>query len=89
MVEWMGRNFDIFPGFQEIPCYACTLNVWQLGDQWLLIPIQLLLVYHSICPKGILYICLVSKQVSNLVETLLHVAILLVQYRSSMFYYQT
>ena len=22
MVEWMGRNFDVFPGFQQIPCYA-------------------------------------------------------------------
>ena len=22
MVEWMGRNFDVFPGFQKIPCYA-------------------------------------------------------------------
>ena len=22
MVEWMGRNFDLFPGFQKIPCYA-------------------------------------------------------------------
>ena len=22
MVDWMGRNFDVFPGFQEIPCYA-------------------------------------------------------------------
>ena len=22
MVEWMGRNFDVFPGFQNIPCYA-------------------------------------------------------------------
>ena len=21
-VEWMGRNFDVFPGFQKIPCYA-------------------------------------------------------------------
>ena len=22
MVEWMGRNFDVSPGFQKIPCYA-------------------------------------------------------------------
>ena len=22
MVEWMGPNFDVFPGFQKIPCYA-------------------------------------------------------------------
>jgi hypothetical protein len=22
MVEWMGQNFDIFPGFQQSPCYA-------------------------------------------------------------------
>ena len=22
MVEWMGQNFDIFPGFQKIPCHA-------------------------------------------------------------------
>ena len=22
MVEWMGQNFDVFPGFQKIPCYA-------------------------------------------------------------------
>ena len=22
MVEWMGWNFDVFPGFQKIPCYA-------------------------------------------------------------------
>ena len=22
MVEWMGRNFDVFPGFQKIPSYA-------------------------------------------------------------------
>ena len=22
MVEWIGRNFDVFPGFQKIPCYA-------------------------------------------------------------------
>jgi len=22
LVEWMGRNFDVFPGFQEISCYA-------------------------------------------------------------------
>ena len=22
IVEWMGRNFDVFPGFQKIPCYA-------------------------------------------------------------------
>ena len=22
MVEWMGGNFDVFPGFQKIPCYA-------------------------------------------------------------------
>ena len=22
MVEWMGRNLDVFPGFQKIPCYA-------------------------------------------------------------------
>ena len=22
MVEWVGRNFDVFPGFQKIPCYA-------------------------------------------------------------------
>jgi hypothetical protein len=22
MVEWMGRNFDVFLGFQKIPCYA-------------------------------------------------------------------
>ena len=22
MVEWMGRNIDVFPGFQKIPCYA-------------------------------------------------------------------
>ena len=22
MVEWMGRNFDVFPGFQKISCYA-------------------------------------------------------------------
>ena len=22
MVEWMGRNFYVFPGFQKIPCYA-------------------------------------------------------------------
>ena len=22
MVEWMGRNSDVFPGFQKIPCYA-------------------------------------------------------------------
>ena len=22
MVEWMGRNFEVFPGFQQIPCYA-------------------------------------------------------------------
>jgi hypothetical protein len=22
MEEWMGRNFDVFPGFQKIPCYA-------------------------------------------------------------------
>ena len=21
-VEWMGQNFDVFPGFQKIPCYA-------------------------------------------------------------------
>ena len=21
MVEWMSRNFDVFPGFQQIPCY--------------------------------------------------------------------
>jgi hypothetical protein len=21
-VEWMGGNFDVFPGFQKIPCYA-------------------------------------------------------------------
>jgi hypothetical protein len=21
-VEWMGRNFDVFTGFQKIPCYA-------------------------------------------------------------------
>ena len=22
MIEWMGRNFDVFTGFQQIPCYA-------------------------------------------------------------------
>ena len=22
VVEWMGLNFDVFPGFQQIPCYA-------------------------------------------------------------------
>ena len=22
MVEWMGQNLDVFPGFQKIPCYA-------------------------------------------------------------------
>ena len=22
MVEWMGQDFDVFPGFQKIPCYA-------------------------------------------------------------------
>ena len=22
VTEWMGFNFDVFPGFQEIPCYA-------------------------------------------------------------------
>ena len=22
MVECMGQNFDVFPGFQKIPCYA-------------------------------------------------------------------
>ena len=22
MVEWMGQNFDVFPDFQEISCYA-------------------------------------------------------------------
>ena len=22
MVEWIGRNFNVFPGFQKIPCYA-------------------------------------------------------------------
>ena len=22
MVEWIGWNFDVFPGFQQIPCYA-------------------------------------------------------------------
>ena len=22
MVEWMGQNFDVFAGFQKIPCYA-------------------------------------------------------------------
>ena len=21
-VEWMGRNFDVFPGLQKIPCYG-------------------------------------------------------------------
>ena len=30
MVEWMGRNFDVFPGFQKIPCYyviQCTCGI--------------------------------------------------------------
>jgi hypothetical protein len=22
VIEWMGLNFDVFPGFQQIPCYA-------------------------------------------------------------------
>jgi hypothetical protein len=22
VIEWMGLNFDVFPGFQKIPCYA-------------------------------------------------------------------
>ena len=22
VIEWMGLNFDVFPSFQEIPCYA-------------------------------------------------------------------
>ena len=36
MVEWMGQNFDAFPGFQKIPCYVLysvhekikTLNIF-------------------------------------------------------------
>ena len=26
-VEWMGRNFDVFSGFQEISCYAYMRNI--------------------------------------------------------------
>ena len=22
VLEWMGLNFDVFPSFQQIPCYA-------------------------------------------------------------------
>jgi hypothetical protein len=22
VIKWMGLNFDVFPGFQQIPCYA-------------------------------------------------------------------
>ena len=24
MVDWMGRNFDVFSGFQQTPCYLCV-----------------------------------------------------------------
>ena len=28
MVEWMGQNFDVFPAFQEISCYALYIVIW-------------------------------------------------------------
>ena len=28
MVEWMGRNFEVFPGFQKIPCKS-TMEILQ------------------------------------------------------------
>ena len=31
MVEWMGRNFDVFPSFQQIPCYVRLCVIKRLG----------------------------------------------------------
>ena len=35
MVEWMGQNFDVFPGFQKIPCYAqyCVIQCIGLSKE--------------------------------------------------------
>ena len=48
MVEWMGWNFDVFPGFQKIPRVVWLYQSWRLCDSNVVHDQQLVL--HWIFP---------------------------------------
>ena len=31
MVEWMGRNFEVFPSFQKISCYMPNIGLYSVA----------------------------------------------------------